>query len=136
MLMTAKQYFRCFEASEVWRRYRDAMVSKRPGSALTQNRFGWYVRHRCVVYTSQKGSAIFGQVDQDGVLMVSHHAPISKRDGVELLKKLAKDDLKVVFAVTNDMVTMLERLGFKNCNHVINTDFRGICVKKHILTNF
>ena len=136
MLLSTRSYLRCFDMAEAWKHYRDAMVSKRPGSALSQNNFGYYIRHRCVVYSSQQGSAIFGQIDKDGILIVSHHAPVSKRDGVELLRKLAKDDQKVVFAVTIDMVGMLERLGFKNSHQTICTDFRGVDVEKHILTNF
>ena len=135
MLMSSREFLRCFELSSTAKNYRASMDKRRPGSALSQNRFGWYLRHRCMVYASQKGSAIVGQWRNE-TLMVSHFAPVGQRDGVELLKKLAADkSVKALFAVTEDMVGMLERLGFKNLQHTENMDFRGQIVLKHIFSN-
>lgn len=135
MLMSSREFLRCFELSSTAKNYRASMNKRRPGSALSQNRFGWYVRHQCVVYASQKGSAIIGQWQND-TIMVSHFAPVGQRDGVELLKKLAADrGVKALFAVTDDMVGMLERLGFKNLQHTEIMYFRGEEVLKYIFSN-
>jgi hypothetical protein len=91
---TGKIFSRLFDLTAAWRFYRSAMDRRRPGSALSHNAFGHYARHRCSVYASLRGSALFGQFQEfDGraVFCVSHQAPVSHRDGVELLKKLASD---------------------------------------------
>ncbi len=135
MLMSSRQFLKCFELADIHKQYRSSMNKRRPGTALSQNRFGVYVRRRCAIYASQKGSAIIGQWQND-TLCVSHFAPAGQRDVTELLKKLAKDaSVKAFFAVTEDMVSMLERLGFKNLQYTEDMEFRGMVVKKFFLSN-
>jgi len=137
MLMSSHSFLQCWSMAEVWRSYKNAMSSRRPGSELRHNNFGYYVRKRCVVYSSLKGSAIIGQINEEGMLLVSHHAPSSRKDGVELLRKLSRDrSVKAVLAITEDLVSMLEKLGFINQHQTVVSDFRGESVVKHIFTNF
>lgn len=138
MLVQGSTYAKLFDLSKAWRFYRDAMNRRRPGAALEHNRFGRYAR-KCSVYCHGQ-SAVFGQIQEwEGheIFCVSHQAPSSHREGVELLKKLAKDHhVKAALAVTSDLVSMLERIGFRNTGLTEDCDFRGFSVKKIILTNF
>jgi hypothetical protein len=137
MLMSSKSFCKCWSLAETWKNYKAAMSARRPGSELNHNGFGYYVRRRCVVYSSLKGSAIIGQINEEGMLLVSHHAPSSRKDGVELLRKLNLDrSVKAVLAVTEDLVSMLEKLGFINQHQTMVSDFRGHNVEKHLFTNF
>ncbi len=140
MLVSGKTFSRLFDLASTWRSYRDAMARRRPGSELSHNAFGYYTRHRCSVYLSPKGSALIGQVrkyDGHEVFCVSHHAPASHRDGVELLKKLARDrNVLAVLTVTEDLVSMLLRCGFRDTGYTHVSDFRGEPVQKFVLANF
>ena len=83
---------------------------------------------------------MFGQIQEwegQEVFCLSHQAPRTHREGVELLKKLARDrHVKACLAVTSDLVSMLERIGFRNTGEVVPCYFRGGVVRKHILVNF
>jgi len=140
VLLTGRTFSRLFDLAASWRFYRSAMDRRRPGSALSHNAFGRYARRRCSVYASLRGSALFGQFQEfDGreVFCVSHQAPVSHRDGVELLKKLASDrNTPAVLAVTEDLVSMLIRLGFRDTGYTHVSDFRGLPVTKRLLANF
>ena len=139
MLVSGKTFCRIFDTATAWRRYSGAMDRRRPGSSLSQNSFGHYVR-RSVVYMSLKGSALVGQMREfEGreVFCVSHHSPASHRDEVRLLRKLAGDrELPAVFAVTEDLVGMLTRLGFRDTGRSCVSMFRGTSVAKRIVVNF
>jgi hypothetical protein len=138
MLIRGAMYSKLFDLAQAWKHYADAMDRRRPGSALTHNAFGHYAR-RCDVYC-HNGSALFGQMNEwegQEVFCVSHQAPRTHREGVALLKKLAGDrHVRACLAVTSDLVSMLERIGFRNTGKVIPCNFRGDVVLKHILVNF
>jgi hypothetical protein len=71
------------------------------------------------------------------IFVISHQAPVSHRDGAELLRKLACDkNTPAVLMVTADLVSMLVRLGFRDTGHRLTADFRGWPVEKFVLANF
>lgn len=117
--------------SKVWRNYAASMSRRRPGSELGHNSFGRYAR-RASVFVFRK-SACIGQMDAAGRFWVSHFAPASRREGVEMLREL-RHRCPVGFAVCHDLVGMLVKIGF----NVVGSgpaDFRGEVVEKTILVN-
>ena len=120
------------KASEIWRNYMTAMDKRRPGSALSWEHFRSYILSPSVVYHSHGGSFIFGQV-QDGIFFPSHFAPKGPKSAVELLKLMRSK--AVCFAVTEDLSSMLQRLGYKRLPLRVSCDFRGTKVQKVILVS-
>ncbi|OGC77178.1 hypothetical protein A2619_01075 [candidate division WWE3 bacterium RIFOXYD1_FULL_39_9] len=120
------------DASKLWKQYSKVMKIRRPKSILDHNRFGSYLKREKVFLFNK--SICIGRFDSN-YFCVSHFCPFSKREGVEMLKELRKASFKVLFAVTEDMVGMLEKLGYSNQNSTIEVEFRGEKVLKHILTN-
>ena len=117
--------------SDVWRNYAASMRRRRPGSELSHNAFGRYARRASIFVF--KRSACVGQMDAAGRFWVSHFAPASRREGVEMLREL-KHRCPVGFAVCPDLVGMLTRIGFT----VVGSGpayFLGEVVEKTILVN-
>lgn len=119
-------------ASEVWANYETAMNKRRPGSALSWERFRSYILQADVVHYAHAGSFVFGQM-QDGIFFPSHFAPKGPKSAVELLKLLRSR--AVCFAVTDDLSSMLQRLGYKRLPLTVSCDFRGAKVQKVILVS-
>jgi len=135
MLIRSKEYAKLFEISIAWRNYAKAMNKRRPGSELNHNAFGKHVTRYTYAYISINGSALFGEFKNE-IFCVSHFSPVSNRDMVNLLTKLSKDrSIKALFAVTEDLVLMLQKIGFVNLNQTIETYFRGEITTKFLLTN-
>jgi len=122
-----------FEMSQLWESYAKAMRRRRPGSELSHNAFGRYVR-RAAAFVHHT-SVVIGKMDGD-TFMVSHFSPRTNREGVGMLRALAAQHrVKVILAVTEDMARMLKKCGFINCNETVKTMFRGEEVVKHLFTN-
>lgn len=120
-----------FDMATVWHGYKKSMSKRRPESVLSQNVFGHYVKSAsCFVFGN---SALFGMWKGNS-FCISHFAPASRREGVEMLKAIIGSGKKVIFAVTCDLVDMLSRLGCKTIGeHVIQ--WNGQDIKKYILVN-
>jgi len=130
--LSGKNILRVILMSSAWSRYRRSMDKRRAGSTLGQNSFGHHCRRSEGFIFGD--SCVFGET-RNGYFVPSHFCPASKREGVEMLKALRAHGQKVAFAVTSDMVSMLEKLGYKNMNQTVAAYFRGEMVEKYILTN-
>lgn len=80
-----------------------------------------------------KDSYVHGFLNED-MFCVSHFAPASMREGIAMIKELKKYD-NIVFAVTEDLGGMLEKLEYR---YQGARDMVFACerVEKHIFTSF
>lgn len=127
----AKSALQLKNSSSIWKQYLKSMNIRREGSSLEHNAFGRYLKKSTIL--TYKNSFLIGQL-KDGAFCVSHYAPSSRREGVELLKHAASLQKKVVFAVTGDIAPMLQKLGFRPAGKC-SSWFRGEQVEKHLFIN-
>ena len=128
-ILSGRNAARLLSVPELWAKYAHSMNKRRMGSALNHNAFGrHFVRSAIFVFGD---SALVGNVI-DGRFWVSHFCPATQREGIAAIREL-KNHGAVGFAVTADMVGMLQKLGYKNIGITVPTNFRGQTVIKHIL---
>ena len=127
-----RNVLRMYNSSVIWKNYSRSMNKRRPGLFLGQNAFGRYMSKFAYCYCYGE-SIVLGQFDENNRFWISHFAPSSRRDGVKMLKQLTSS-VTVGFAVTEDLVGMLEKLGLKVVGSV-ESEFRGFKVVKTILIN-
>lgn len=116
----------------VWKNYSDAMSRRRPGDVLGIYSFTSVAlgRRHAFVYGN---SVVLGRFS-NGYFKPSHFCPNSMREGVEMLKELAKYD-NILFAVTEDLGPMLIKIGlYGNDDTKIPMFFRNRMVSKQIYT--
>lgn len=119
------------EAVAAWENYAQAMERRRPGTALELNNFLYHVGHHADLLVETKtGGKVFGSY-QDGVFYPSHFAPANLRDGVELIRLLARED--TILAVPEDLARQAERLGFTRASLKLPMHFRGSECTKVVL---
>lgn len=139
-MIRGKTFLRLYGLADTFRAYRNAMSRRRPEGVLSQNSLGRYIRRSYVYLDVASGSALFGQLRHVAgcgeVFFASHFAPTSHRNGVALLRRLARDQAcPTVLAVTADLVDMLRRCGFIVTGREIPAVFRGIPTTKILVTN-
>lgn len=118
--------------SKIYAQYKNSMGRRRPGSALQDYRFYYYITTRAMCF-NYGNSYVFGNFT-NGYFKVSHFAPASMREGYEMLKELSTYD-NVIFTVTSDLSPMLKKIGFYgNDNAKIMMFFRNELVNKHLFT--
>ena len=122
-LVRGKAYCRYTDISAIWKKYARSMRKRRAGSELSANSFSYYVSHSAHVFFYGQ-SALIGQY-QDNTFCVSHFAPATQKEAVRMLNAALKAEQKIVFAVTADMVRMLEKIGYRNTGITIPSEFRG-----------
>lgn len=94
---------------------------------------GCYIFNRSLIH-------LFHDNNRD-LYFVSHFAPSSMREGVEIIKNLSKEESNIVFAVTSDLVSMVEKCGFVNTgvkqDHYFGDEIveKTILVSNHLLEN-
>lgn len=110
--------------------YEKAMNRRRSGSALDFDRFLNYLENEDVRSFRIGNSYVLGKVI-DGIFFPSHFAPESLKEGVKLLKLLAKE--KTALLITDDLVDMAMRCGFKFVQENIPTFFRDEIHSKTLL---
>ena len=128
-LGSGKEGLKMLDASFLWKNYSRSMQKRRPGIELRHNAFGRYVSNSDIFIFGR--SALIGQM-QGEHFCVSHFAPSSKKEGVQILKEVRRQT-KVVFAVTSDLAKMMEKLGYQKKGETV-TPFRGAQVKKIIFS--
>ena len=118
--------------SELYKYYSTAMGRRR--TPIEEEAFLNYMTQESVITFWHKDSAILGQM-RGGIFCPSHFCPKTDRQGVEMLLAMKADTQVCVFAVTEDLVGMLSRLGFKRIPNItgIKDEKRGY--KKYLLTN-
>ena len=127
---TIEKYFP--DMYRIWKNYSDSMRRRRPGDELGIYSFTKVAlgRRYAFVYGD---SAILGRFSS-GYFTPSHFCPNSMREGVEMLKELAKYD-NILFAVTDDLGPMLVKIGlYGNDKSTIPMFFRNRMVEKQIYT--
>ena len=130
-ILSGHQAARLLPVSTLWANYAHSMNKRRMGSALEHNSFGRHlVRSAVFVFGN---SALVGNIT-DGRFWVSHFCPNTQREGIAAIREL-KNHGAVGFAVTADMVGMLQKLGYKKLEITVPTNFRGQTVVKHILVS-
>ena len=119
---------------DLWEDYAAAMIRRRPGSVLPLESFESYLHSPGVNMFIKPGKgAVVGQSVGD-IFQASHFAPRGSRGGVSTLKSMSKYD-DVVFPVTGDLSSMLERIGFNKLPFGVPAQHRGELVMKDILTS-
>ena len=124
---------------EVYKNYKNAM-SKHSSYVLAFDRFWELVTESygngelAAQYDESHGCFSFGEsmvhgFFKEGYFMVSHFAPASMREGVELIKELSSYD-NVVFAVTEYLSGMLDKLGYNFITEVPQWFNDGYVMKK------
>ncbi len=124
--------------SIIHKNYENSMNKRRPGSALNIESFSNHICHHAYSYMYGK-SYVFGNIEEDllgkEIFQVSHFAPASNKEGVNLLKSLRKYN-NVVFAVSIDLKPMLEKIGYFSSEETkVLVKFRSEMVEKYILTS-
>ena len=123
--VTASQYYA----------YCDAMTANEC-IPLEEDRFYSHILEHCAGFETSRGSGIYGEFWKDeNILIVSHWAPMSMRDGVTLLKEvLHNQDIQVFINVQpGKMADMLKRIGYFNHGEIeVDYPFHQI---KQIMSN-
>jgi hypothetical protein len=122
-------------AISLWINYAKSMAKRRPDSILDVDRFLNYLKNDDVyAFILESEGGIIGQLKY-GVFKPSHFCPNGSSSGVKILKKL-KEYNNIVFFVTDDLISMLQKLGYHTSNDTnLDMEFRGEVVKKHIATS-
>jgi hypothetical protein len=115
---------------DIWNQYANAMAKRRPDSVLPIERFEYYIMNYAGMF-KYKDSYIFGRKIND-FFIPSHFAPKSMKEGVEMLKDLKKYD-NIIFVVTEDLASMLKKLGYKQLPHTVKKNFNNVLTDKKIL---
>lgn len=119
----------------IYDQYAAAMSRRRPDSVLEEESFEYYLNHSNVRLFVFKESYIIGQYDiETDTFKVSHFAPKNTRQGVEAIKALQAVAFNVVFAVTDDLASMLERCDYTYVTSVPMV-FRDELVTKLVYVN-
>lgn len=139
-MIRGKTFLRSYGLADTFQAYRNAMSRRRPEGVLPQNALGRYIRRSYIYLDVASGSALFGQLRHVAgcgeVFFASHFAPTSHRNGVALLRRLARDQAcPTVLAVTADLVDMLGRCGFIVTGKEVPQVFRGVLTTKVLVTN-
>lgn len=77
--------------------------------------------------------AAFNQFESEDIFIVSHFAPRNLKEGVMMLKEVASSKIRIIFAVTNYLANMLEKLGFDFIGTVPQM-FNGEIVEKEVFS--
>lgn len=120
------------EIYKVWDNYRRAMSRRRPDDVLGLYTFASVSlsKRRAFMYGD---SVVLGRWS-NGYFKPAHFCPANMREGVEMLKELAKYD-NIIFAVTDDLGPMLVKLGlYGNDQSRIPMFFRNRMVMKQVYT--
>ena len=132
--VSIKKVFGDTEAYKVYQNYYTAMMSK-PGKKAI-NFFTW-LKFVCEGKMGQKimaycvdGSYLFGFWIR-GYFMAAYFAPVGFTGMAKLIKGLCQYD-NVIFAVTQDMSPMLERLGIPKADKTHDAPWRGKMVTKDV----
>lgn len=86
--------------------------------------------HRCYFYKDSMVHGFFKEYMNKTYFCISHFCPSSLREGVEMIKYLLKYD-NVVFAVTDDLSVMLEKIGYQYITS-IPQEFDGELTMKEV----
>lgn len=133
--LSGKRLLSLFPMSGIWRQYKNSMSRRRPESVLFHNAFGRYARRAwaLVLVENGKQSFLLGSWEKD-MFFASHFCPATQRHGLRLLQAVKAWDQQAVFAVTEDLASMMEKLGFLRVGECM-APFRGQLVKKVVYTN-
>jgi len=132
-LMNGAAALKMLSAAKLWKQYARSMRKRRSGSELGHNSFGFYCRKSYFFVYHQ--SAVIGQIDESGRFCISHFAPATQREGIAALKALRTANISCVFAITEDMAGMLEKIGYSDTGLRVASSFRGTPTMKHIFIN-
>lgn len=70
----------------------------------------------------------------DSIFHPSHFSPVSLRSGFELIKQSADAETPIIFTVTPDLTSQLEKVGYKKINE-IPSFFAGKNIMKDVVVN-
>lgn len=94
----------------IGRQYASAMARRREPTDPEFLAYVW--RERGAVHV-RRGKNFLMLHQCGGIFIPSHIAPVSLRGGAELLREVYASRLPVFFAVTSDLVSPLERIGWR-----------------------
>ena len=118
--------------NEIYQQYYKSMGRRRDGSQLDIISFFKYLDNYAYIYVFND-SYLIGQM-QNGLFHISHFAPKSLRGGMDILNDIASYN-NIVFAVTDDLGPMLQKIGlYGDSKAVVPMFFRNMLVLKHIYT--
>ncbi len=92
---------------------------------LEEESYCSHISEHCSGFETDQGSGIYGEFWEDeNLLIVSHWAPMSMRDGVRLLKEVLQNkEIQILINVLpGKMVDMLKRIGYYN-HGIIEVDY-------------
>jgi len=119
---------------DMYRKYVNAMSRRRPDDVASIYRFYSAISRYSGRVFNYKDSYVVGRAQQ-GFFVVSHFAPASLREGMEMLSKLFEFD-NIIVLPTEDLAGMLERLNiyYKENDITVPMVFRDKLVNKRIFT--
>lgn len=122
------------EAYKVWKNYYNAMTSKEGKKAVNFMSWLHYVcdgkKGQRILAFSVDGSYLFGYWI-NGYFLACYFAPIGFSGMAKVIKGICQYN-NIIFAVTQDLSPMLERLGVPKAETTHNAPWRGKTVEKDV----
>jgi len=106
-------WYKDLSTEEIWKNYSSMMSIRRPESVLPYDRFECHMMNHAEIIRYKDSIILWNKDDITGIFTPSHFCPASKREGLEMLSYLKNFD-NIVFAITDDLAHMLDRLGYEN----------------------
>jgi len=120
------------DVEQMYDNYEKSMNRRRPGIALDFDGFLNRIYDQNTHNFRFGDSIVFGSYT-NGIFFPSHFAPSSLRQAREMLEKLK--EYRVVWAVTPDLTSMIESMGYIKILTGVPISFRGGTVLKDILVS-